>query len=232
MEYSKSIVILALFFTTNVSASVFNTFNNINYEWLELSQTAGLSRNQVQAKIDSANLGDVFYEYEYASRKLVEDLLFSYMPLDEGSGFYGGSDVIAGVFNFFDDFGTLTKRNSTGSVSKKTVDGYTINIEKPLVDASRFFYGTGGECSDFINHTCDGNAYIVSSQDGKTAYTELDVNFGWSSTASPHVQLTSLGDQKYGSLLVKTNVVPIPAAIWLFTSGLIGFLAISRRKKS
>ncbi|MBE9560823.1 MAG: VPLPA-CTERM sorting domain-containing protein [Proteobacteria bacterium] len=35
-----------------------------------------------------------------------------------------------------------------------------------------------------------------------------------------------------GSALVRLTVVPIPAAIWLFGSGLIGLIGIARRKKS
>lgn len=231
MEHLKPIIILALFFTANVNASVFNTLNNVDYEWLEFSETVGLSRDQVQDLIDTAKPGDVFYEYEYASRELVEDLLLSYVPAGTSSGFYGGPAVISGVSNFLDDFGILTQRISSSSISKKTVDGYTVNIDKPMIDGSRFLYGDVGECSDITNSTCDGYAYFLSSQDGTTAYTEVMDRFGWSSTAfSPHYQTNSLADKGYGSLLVKTAVVPIPAAIWLFSSGLIGFLAFARRK--
>ena len=33
-----------------------------------------------------------------------------------------------------------------------------------------------------------------------------------------------------GSYLVRTSVVPVPAAVWLFGSGLIGLISIARRK--
>ena len=35
-----------------------------------------------------------------------------------------------------------------------------------------------------------------------------------------------------GNSMIVTNVVPIPAAVWLFGSGLIGLIGIARRKKS
>jgi len=36
----------------------------------------------------------------------------------------------------------------------------------------------------------------------------------------------------YGSYLVKTSVVPVPAAVWLFGSGLLGLVGVARRKKA
>ena len=33
-----------------------------------------------------------------------------------------------------------------------------------------------------------------------------------------------------GSYLVQTSVVPVPAAVWLFGSGLIGLIGFARRK--
>ncbi len=36
----------------------------------------------------------------------------------------------------------------------------------------------------------------------------------------------------YGTYLVRTSVVPIPAAIWLFGASLISLIAIARRKKA
>jgi hypothetical protein len=34
----------------------------------------------------------------------------------------------------------------------------------------------------------------------------------------------------FGSYLVRTSVVPIPASVWLFTSGLFGLIGLARRK--
>jgi len=38
--------------------------------------------------------------------------------------------------------------------------------------------------------------------------------------------------QPYGSYLVSASAVPVPAAVWLFGSGLIGLIGVARRKKS
>ena len=74
----KSIAIGAatLVLSTSVNASVFNTLNGVDYEWLELTETVGMSRNQVEAQLNDVN--SPLYGYEYASISLIEDLFFSY----------------------------------------------------------------------------------------------------------------------------------------------------------
>ena len=42
----------------------------------------------------------------------------------------------------------------------------------------------------------------------------------------------ALADSHYGSYLVRTSVVPIPSAVWLFGSGLIGLIGFAGRKKA
>ena len=39
-------------------------------------------------------------------------------------------------------------------------------------------------------------------------------------------------DEGTGTYLVRTTVVPVPAAVWLFGSGLIGLIGVARRKKA
>ena len=38
------------------------------------------------------------------------------------------------------------------------------------------------------------------------------------------------GDLGYGSALIRTSFAPIPATVWLFSSGLLGLAGIARRK--
>ena len=47
--------------------------------------------------------------------------------------------------------------------------------------------------------------------------------------------LKKLGDRDYNDLVVRVSgasVVPVPAAVWLFGSGLLGLVGIARRNKS
>jgi hypothetical protein len=56
-------------------------------------------------------------------------------------------------------------------------------------------------------------------------------NLGWSSAAMKSYTANVNTDiSGYGSLLVRTANVPIPASVWLFCSGLLGLLGITRRK--
>ena len=66
----------------NANSSVITTLNGVEYEWLELTATEGMSRDQVEASIASALPGDTLYGYDYASRTLVKDLLYSYSSWD------------------------------------------------------------------------------------------------------------------------------------------------------
>jgi len=45
-------------------------------------------------------------------------------------------------------------------------------------------------------------------------------------------QLLDVGTEGVGIYLVRTSVVPVPAAAWLFGSGLIGLVGLARRKKA
>lgn len=66
--------ILTALVSFNVNAAVINTLNGVEYEWLELTATAGQSRDQVDAQLGS---GGLYEGYQYASRALVEALLLS-----------------------------------------------------------------------------------------------------------------------------------------------------------
>jgi hypothetical protein len=59
----------------------------------------------------------------------------------------------------------------------------------------------------------------------------------WGTTVYETVGAIIVGDalpniQPYGSYLVLASPVPIPAAVWLFASGLLGLVSVARRKKS
>jgi hypothetical protein len=45
--------------------------------------------------------------------------------------------------------------------------------------------------------------------------------------------LQGIGDESWGldNVQVQVSAVPVPAAVWLFGSGLIGLAAVARRKK-
>jgi hypothetical protein len=52
----------------NANAVVVNTLNGVHYEWLELTETAGMSRNLVEQHLSDVN--STLHGYEYTSRAL------------------------------------------------------------------------------------------------------------------------------------------------------------------
>ena len=74
---------------------------------------------------------------------------------------------------------------------------------------------------------------ITSDQPSTTRHTWIG--------AYTRIDSTYYNDERYslsddvikahtGSYLVKTNVIPVPPAVWLFGSGLLGLVGIARRK--
>ena len=222
---SLKYVLPILMFSTCVNASVINTLSGIQYEWLELnpSDAFSLSRNAVESEL--ANTTSNLYGYQYASRSLVEQLFTSYAIWDpeigSDEGYSYNSDIITGISNLFNDFGT-TRTNR--------IDAY---------------YGATGECG--TDTTCVARLELSRGEGGARVYQSKA--YGWDSAYGSVETIDKLGDFDespfYSSFLVRQAyqesdpqlpggrdpaVVPLPAAAWLFGSALLGFFGFSRRK--
>lgn len=58
-----------------------------------------------------------------------------------------------------------------------------------------------------------------------------DAEAGFDAThESPVVDLSTRDSGITGSMLVRSAVVPVPASMWLFGSGLVGLFGVARRK--
>ena len=227
---SIALVTTTITFSVSVNASVFNTLNGVDYEWLELTATQGLSRDQVEAQIAVATPGDTLYGYEYASRALVEDLLLSYASWDGIDHYHGDSKVVTGVASLIDDFGALYTNAGNGSNTQYyTGDGYSVQY-----DSYRYFnglYGGPNECG--IDITCHAHIIVYADNAGNNTMAYQQGPYGWdSSVSNPTAIFAASVDRYAGSFLVKASVVPVPAAVWLFGSGLLGLIGIARRKKT
>ncbi|HEB26657.1 MAG TPA: hypothetical protein ENI05_02620, partial [Porticoccus sp.] len=117
----KALALLGLTISMSANAVVQSTFNGVDYDWLELSHTQGLSREAVEERLHSAN--DVLYGYQYASRAQVEDLFLSYTSFDGIGGWHGNQDVVTGVTALIADFGQTYSDSSPGTRTTDTVDG-------------------------------------------------------------------------------------------------------------
>ena len=210
----------------NVHASFFNALNGTDYEWLELTETQGLSRDQVEVMLTdpSSNL----YGYQYASRSLIEDLFLSYATWDGLYGYHGDPSVVSGVVSLVNDLG-ITSPGGPGDgieTTYLTVDGYTINYD---IGLSTFgFFGESGVCG--LEKTCESVLFVWSDAEGNPQMVRQDGTQGWDSQIIPDVRDNSWINSYYGSHLVREAVVPVPAAFWLFGSGLIGLIGFAKRK--
>ena len=217
--------IITLVLSSNANSAIINTLNGIEYEWLELTETAGFSRDQVEIRLTDSN--DVLYGYEYASRSLVEDLFLSYAPWDGLNGTHTNSLAIDGVVSMLGDFGQLNYVNYGTQTTVSTVDGGTVSISE--IDRSTAFYGNQSECGI---DSCVALIMVYDYFGNPVSAYQTDAG-GWDATASyvtTHPS-DSLGSSK-GSFLVRTSVVPVPAAIWLFGSGLVGLVGFAKLKKN
>ena len=224
----KSILlaITTLILSTSVNAAVVNTLNGVDYEWLELTATVGMSRAQVEAGIAAASPGDVLYGYEYASRALVEDLFYSYSTWDGLSGWHDSSEVINASVRYINDFGALeTLTFSTFRVI--TVEFKSIPTNSMISNAA--LYGLTSECG-LLSQTC-GATMSYHSMNGVPVVAYQYANVGWDALSNPQLVSTEYASNQIGSHLVRLAPVPVPAAVWLFGSGLIGLIGLVRRKE-
>ena len=221
----------ALVLSTSVNASTLNTLNGVDYEWLELTATVGMSRDQVEAGILAATEGDALYGYEYASRQLLEDLLLSYASFDGLDGIHGAPQVVSGIEAMMLDFGVTEYGVPMEYYSTyETVDGYTVTIDSGDYVRSLGMYGLTDECRD-STVTCIATlrSYVDSNGDAISGMQFAEA--GWDANSADFVLRSMDGsDINEGSFIVRPQVVPVPAAVWLLSSGLIGLIGIARRK--
>ena len=121
----------------------------------------------------------------------------------------------------------ITLVNNTGS----DWSSFSINYDayvNPSFQATLAVLGTGS-----------GNPAVISTVFTDPTYdliTGFEADFIGGESISVGVE-GSLSDFVYGldtfmPITISTSAVPVPAAVWLFGSGLLGLVGIARRKKS
>lgn len=142
-------------------------------------------------------------------------------PNDYGLSF---GDIVTATGTFTADLGTVGNETGTVFFSTGTGNSMTIDLNGTLLFASDDIgYGTGagpslsfnsGSLSDFFfNKTSSSPAFYSSF----LFFDDTDMMVG---------EWTSL------NLTVVQTPVPVPAAVWLFGSGLLGLASVARRGRS
>lgn len=223
MKFWKLVLATAALVLSGIANAVtINTLNDVSYEWLELTETQGLSRDQVDVMLLDPNSS--LFGYHYASRSLVEDLFRSYTPWTEQSGWFGDSDVIASSRQLMTDFGQTHSGYYASTTT--TVDGFTVDhfASENFVG----FYGESDECG--VGRSCVAYNFIYQDAAGNDAMVLLDSQRGWDANSPDPILIVSFeAYESTGSFLVRT--VPIPGAVWLFGTGLVGLFGLFRRSK-
>lgn len=215
----------ALILSTSANASVFKTLNGTNYEWLELTETVSLSRDQIEVRLADSN--DVLYGYQYASRFLVEELFLSYSGFDGLGGSHSATSVVNGAVAFFEDFGFTTEEPNFGTFI--SVEGETIT--RSSVKLVHGIYGLQSECNG-TDISCFSQWILYFDENGTPAASWQSSSHGWDSSAAGGLLATRpdfAASSDRGSFLYRP--VPVPSAAWLFISGLIGLIGFVRQNQ-
>ena len=192
-------------YTSNAST---NTVTGGGLEWMQWDETIGMSVNAAIAQY-SGDGWRIATQSEMAT-------LFNTFKFGEADGF---------IFDSFKDTSqtaTFINQPSEASDSNDFIDLFGVTAANPIGTEddpwrkSEALFGGFGECCSRARVIDDWTSLTMGPRPGRADMGRA--TYG----ASP----------EQGIALVRLSAVPIPAAIWLFSSGLIGLMGIARRKKS
>ena len=127
-------------------------------------------------------------------------------------------DAVTG-FDITDNDGVVQDYNETNSGVNTDINIFT--------DSGRITYGGTTSTVDFMVGLSDDFRLIWDINLTTFEVTSVFENFAYITTVDPF----------YGAgfttvELISVSAVPLPAAIWLFASGLIGLIGVARRKQA
>lgn len=206
---------------TAQATTVFNTPGIETIRWLELTSTANMSRLEVEAELGA---GGLFEGWRYATRTETENL---YDSLWGGSTEGLSTDNYAGARTFFDTFG-ISDYYAADNNSGYSSTGYA---------QWQPYFGAPSECGGSEIFSCNGNVVIQDSTFNGTQNRGSFEDLYGLSTGIDNVNdqnyagKTSTGLNVASHLVQDVSTVPVPAAVWLFCSGLLGLLRVATGKK-
>jgi hypothetical protein len=218
--------------------------SNTGLQWLDLSLTGGTVSNSV---LDVYNMTTTEYEAAIGAQSGYGTAAF--IPPTITSGTYTGWRLATEdeVQALYDTAGAGTVSNSTnfvgadfllramGGTVPTTTGGFldpedaniSVGYSGPY-QAEGYFYNFNDNGNTNPGYSLDDilQACLVASYTSTTTGS----GYGFIHDLSNGRTVVNL-DSKIGTYLVRdTTVVPVPAAVWLFGSGLLGLVGIARRK--
>ena len=144
---------------------------------------------------------------------------------------FAGNEFFANAYN-------LTAGDIITATGMFTADLGTIGLETGIVS---FGNGSGNSLSIDLNGTTltasDDTSFMSATGPSLTFSAGALTDFDFQKTSLPAFNSSFLGfddfDSMYGEWTSTTlTAVPVPAAAWLFGSGLLGLVGIARRKNA
>ncbi|MDC1287907.1 PEP-CTERM sorting domain-containing protein [Gammaproteobacteria bacterium] len=187
------------------------TVDDTGLQWLDLSQTIGQSYNQVLAQLGP---GGTLSGFRYATAAEVEGLWDS--AGGDNAHYDGFSTNNNGVFDTLAPFWGDTY--CAGVIGCQPSDGYAHTLTSDV--------GVGPIGG--VTYQNLALAYDLSSDTSRTSTS--DYFLAMQSLLHPDLSYSDLTGAPIASALVRLNTVPVPAAVWLFGTALVGLVGFSRRK--
>lgn len=196
-------------------------------DWYKLTQTTNQSYSEVSSQLAA---GGALAGWSYATGSQLENLLFGQgavaMQCVNGTSFCGlsaeNNGIVGNVIRLLGD----TRLQEQGVTQPTALIGFTYGIiadEAPPYPLAPTL-GCISNCHHLAMLGDDYDNWWSPTQDYITTHYGTDPDY-YGIAENDKAAL-------YGSFLVRPSVVPVPAAAWLFGSGLLGLTAVARRKSN
>ena len=116
------------------------------------------------------------------------------------------------AYMFFHTLGNLALFDASGALQAN----YGVSNSGPFSNLVDFFWWSGQEDPNYVGSNALGFGFATGKQ---RSLRQIRTALAW-----------AVHDGDIGTAAIITSPVPVPAAVWLFASGLLGLVGIARRK--